>query len=555
MLKTLIIGLDGATFDLIGPWIKRGYLPTLAKLMKEGSWGELETVFPPITPAAWSSFLTGKNPGKHGIYDFLYREKGKYTTAPNNRLTRKATDFWKIFNKYGFSTGLINIPMTYPPAKLKGYMITGIMTPRTEIFEKVNYTYPDSLKGEIKNNVGEYIIHPKIPYRKGKVYQVYKELIEDLEIKSKTIQYLFGKYPTDIAMFVIGGTDKIQHDLYHLIDPNHHRYDEAEAKKDSHFILDYYKRVDNKIKIVTENFCDENTLVVVMSDHGMGPIYKWIYLNNWLMKNGYLSLKRTPITLIKKFLFILGFTPSNIYRLLLRFGFSKAKISFQAREKFISKLFLSWKDIDWMHTHAYSRGHIGQMFINKIRREPEGIVSDKEYSNLKEEIESKLSSLTDSSGVKVVEKILDRNKVYSGLYKEESADILFMPYHLEYMALGTSAFTSNKIIELSFGNTGDHRMNGIFIIKGKGIKKNYRIKNATIVDIVPNLLFWHNLPIDKEMDGKILKDIYEDKFFSSKKITFTNKLIKRKQKTTEEAYPEEESESIKKALKDLGYLG
>ncbi|GAI26760.1 unnamed protein product, partial [marine sediment metagenome] len=288
--------------------------------------------------------------GKHSIYDFLYREENKYTTAPNNRLTRKAVDFWEIFNISGLSTGLINIPMTYPPAQVNGYMITGIMTPRAEPIEKVDYSYPKSLKYEIKDKVGKYIIHPKVQYRKGRVKEVYDDLLDDLYIKSKTIQYLMEKYPTDLTMFVIGGTDKILHDLYHLLDSNHFRYDVEEAKRDKHFVLDYYKKVDQELGAIINKFCNDDTLIVIMSDHGNGPIYKWIYLNNWLLKEGYLTLKKTPLTLIKRILFSVGITPGNIYKILLKFGFSKSKTSFELRDELISRFFLSWEDIDWKHT-------------------------------------------------------------------------------------------------------------------------------------------------------------------------------------------------------------
>jgi len=131
-----------------------------------------------------------------------------------------------------------------------------------------------------------------------------------------------------------------------------------------------------------------------------------------------------------------------------------------------------------------------------------------------------------------------------------------MPSRLEYMALGTSAFISNKVVELCFGSTGNHRMNGIFIIKGKGIKKNYKIQEAKIVDIIPNLLFFYDLPIEKEMDGKVLIDIYEPRFFQSKKINY-KKLDKKPSKEEEKRkeYSTEEVNSIKKTLADLGYLG
>lgn len=554
MLKTLIIGLDGATFDLIDPWIKKGDMPNLSKLISEGAWGELQTVFPPITPAAWSSFLTGKNPGKHGIYDFLHYDMQRHEPEPNNRLTRRATDFWEIFNRNGLSTGLISIPTTYPPAEVNGYMITGLMTPRKEPVEKTDYTYPAGLKYEIKENVGKYVIHPKVPYKKGKAKKVYDDLINSLEIKVKTVRYLMTKHPTNLTMFVIAGTDKILHDMYHLIDPNHPSHDTEEAKKDAHFILDYYKNVDLRIGEIIDEFCDENTLIAVISDHGNGPIYKWIYLNNWLLKEGYLKLKKTPLTLIKRFLFNLGLTPSNIYKFLLKFGFSKSKVSFKAREKIIAKFFLSWDDIDWKRTRAFSFGHVGQIFIHKQNKETQEGVTCQEYENLKSEIEEKLEKLQDTDGTMVVEKILDKSKVYSGPYESESADIIFMPHRLEYMALGTSAFASNKIIGPAFGNSGNHRMNGIFIIKGRGIKKNYNIKNTQITDVIPNILFWNDLPIDADMDGKILKDIYEEEFLASHQAMFKEKSTETPAENTETVYSQEDVDSIRKALEDLGYL-
>jgi len=552
--KTLIIGLDGTSFDVIGPWIEDGSLSVLKGLVEQGCYGELETEFPPITACAWSSFFTGKNPGKHGIYDFLYREEGKYTSKPNNRLTRKSLDFWKILNHYGVSTGLINVPMTYPPGAIKGYMITGIMTPRNKPVEETNYTYPESLKFQIKNSIGKYIIHPKVPYRKGKSIGVYKELVEDLKIKSKTIQFLMDKYPTDLTMFVIGGTDLIQHNLFHLIDTNHPYYDSEEAEKDSHLIKDYFKLVDKELGIIIDKFCSEDTLIIVMSDHGMGPLYKWIHLNIWLMKEGYIKLKKSVFVKIKKLLFDMGFTPSNIYRILLKVGFSKAKMSFEKRDRLITKLFLSWNDIDWQKTKAYSRGHVGQVFINKKGRESEGLVTDAQLAGLKEELAGKLLSLKDNQ-TNVVEKILDPDELYKGPCRDLSPDILLMPHRLEYFALGTSAFISNKTIEPCFGSTGNHRMNGIFIIKGKGVKKNCKIEGARIVDIAPNLLFYHNLPVDKQMDGKLLHNIYEHDFLGTRKIEYKDIDKEFTSEQSRQVYSAEEAAAVESQLKDLGYLG
>ncbi len=554
MLKTFIIGLDGATFDLLTPWIKQGQMPTLAKLMRDGISGELQTVFPPLTPAAWSSFLTGKNPGKHGVYDFFYREEKRYTGAPHNRTTRRSPDFWEILNDYGLKVGLINVPMTYPPTKIDGYMLTGLMTPRTASADDVNYVYPESLKSEIKSAVGTYMIHPKVSYRKGKAKMVYDALIDDLCCKCRTVHYLIEKHPTDVTMCVINGTDKILHDLYHLIDPSHFRHDRDEAERDAHLIVDYYRCVDRELGILIGRFCNDDTLILIISDHGNGPLYKWMHVNNWLMAEGYLTLKKDIVTRVKYTLFRMGYTPANVYKILLQMGFSKAKISVGARDRLISRFFLSWDDIDWKKTRAYSRGHTGQIFINRVGREPNGIVSDEEYPSLKKEIEGKLRAFYDNDGTRLVDRILQKDEVYNGPYTEKAADILFMPYRMECQALGVSGFISNRIIEPSFGNTADHRMNGIFIMKGKHIRKGEKIKGARIVDIIPNLLFYHSLPIDEDMDGSIIKPLYEPRFFASQVLRYAS-VMRRKEEKAEAVYSDNEEIKIKKTLENLGYFG
>jgi predicted AlkP superfamily phosphohydrolase/phosphomutase len=553
-LKTLIIGLDGATFDLILPWVRQGHLPGLESFMKQGAWGELQTVFPPITAAAWSSFITAKNPGKHGIYDFLYREPGKYTTAPNNRLTRNTIDFWEIFNQNGLSTGLVNIPMTYPPAKVDGYMLTGIMTPRSADLEHVDYTFPKTLKHEIKEKVGNYSIHPKVPYQKNKAGEVYDHLLTDLDIKIRTIRYLLETKPTELMMFVIGGTDKIQHDLFHLLDPHHPRHDKEEAARDGHLVLDYFKKVDMEVAKLAADFCSSDTLLVVMSDHGFGPIYKWIFLNNWLLRHGYLKLKKHPLTLIKRLLFKTGVTPGNIYKVLMKFGFSKSNVSFEKRDRWITRFFLSWNDIDWLRTRAYSQGHVGQVYINKQGREPSGIVSGREYRAVKKDIENKLLEFYDGD-INVVEKVLDREEIYRGPFKDRGPDILFIPHRLEYMALGTSGFISNRVLEPAFGNSGNHRMNGIFIMSGKGIKNDLNVTNARIEDVVPNILFYNNLAVDEDMDGRVLEEIYEPAFFKSKSVEYMRYETKSAARGRDGSYSEEEAETVKEALRGLGYLG
>src|SRR3989454_5339778 len=127
--RLLIVGLDAATFDLICPWIAEGKLPNLAALMKDGAWGRLASILPPITPPAWTSFMTGKNPGKHGIFHFVETERDSYAMNYTNGGSRRSPTVWKLLNAAGFSVGTMNIPFTYPPEALDGFQISGLHTP------------------------------------------------------------------------------------------------------------------------------------------------------------------------------------------------------------------------------------------------------------------------------------------------------------------------------------------------------------------------------------------------------------------------------------------
>src|SRR5258708_11462961 len=159
-----VIGLDGATFDLIHPFIAQGFLPNLQSLISKGSYGELSSTIPPVTASAWTSFMTGKNPGKHGLFDFMQRRKNSYDLAPVSAFDRDGKAVWEIASELGKKCIVIGVPVTYPPTPLNGLMVTGMLTPRGA----ADYTYPPELKNEIAGAIGEYIVYSDEVYSKGR---------------------------------------------------------------------------------------------------------------------------------------------------------------------------------------------------------------------------------------------------------------------------------------------------------------------------------------------------------------------------------------------------
>src|SRR6266404_3961929 len=221
--KVLIVGLDSATFDLARPWIDEGKLPSLAALMKNGAWGRLASVVPPITPPAWTSFMTGKNPGKHGIFHFVETEPGGYAMNYTNATSRRSPTVWKLLNAAGFSVGTMNIPFTYPPETLDGFQISGMDTPS----ENSPFIHPLSLRKDLEDHVGKmsldirYLGAMSTEERRARVLAELEKL--DRQWAAVAL-YLLEHRPQDVMMFVFMSIDTVQHYFWQYMDRSHFLY-------------------------------------------------------------------------------------------------------------------------------------------------------------------------------------------------------------------------------------------------------------------------------------------------------------------------------------------
>ena len=160
-MRVLVIGLDGVTFDLLGPWIEAGELPNLRRLMQQGAWGELRSTLPPISSSSWSSFATGVNPGKHGLVDFVYPGTDSYKVSMINATSRRTRALWNWLNDAGYKVGLLGIPTTYPTEAVDGFMVSGFLSPGPDS----DWAYPPSLKPELVEELGEFLLSPNERYR------------------------------------------------------------------------------------------------------------------------------------------------------------------------------------------------------------------------------------------------------------------------------------------------------------------------------------------------------------------------------------------------------
>ena len=547
--KVLLIGLDGATWDLLKPWMDESRLPTLHRLVGKGASGDLLSTVPPLTAAAWISLSTGKNPAKHGIFDFVFPRLSSYDVSVANIRMRDSRAIWNMVSDHGKKVAIVGVPMTYPPEEVNGLMISCFMTPDSES----QYTYPVDLKQELSSKGYEFPTRLSERNRSRNVRAFLREVAADTEARVRTVLYLLENKPWDLFAFVFLSPDLLQHDLWHIMDPLHpqHRASENRYLED---IARFYTRLDGYLGDIVSRV-DDSTLVLVVSDHGFGRATHFFYVNNWLLSQGLLRPKRNLLSQSKHLMFKLGITPMNGFRLLslLRLGWLRKSFRFGRNYDRVRRITFSFDDIEWSKTKAFSVGNFGQIYLNVKERQPCGTVEPgEEYELLRQEIANKLLEYRDpTTGKTVIESVLKKEELFSGPYVEYAPDLIPFSQGLEYVSFGTSDFGSNKISMPIFGLSGYHRMEGILVAAGADVKSNAIIQDASILDIAPTILYAMGLPIPSDMDGKVLFGAFRTDFTANNPVVFDDSQAT--QTHAPGTYTQAEEEQIRRRLKGMGY--
>ena len=565
----MVIGLDGATFVLLKPWLEQGKLPALQRLIQEGTHGELLSTVPPLSPQAWTSFMTGKNPGKHGIFEFTDFEPQSYNIRFTNATCRVGKSLWRILSEEGKKVGVINVPMTYPPEPVNGFLVSGFEAPGVHS----TFTYPPDLYERIRKEVGKYDIHGDYWSTKGPEYYI-KKTLETVDNHAAVTLYLISRYDLDFFMPVFCSTDRIQHFCWKYMDSSYPGHDPSEAERYGDAILRVYEKVDGYIRQYLEAIEGEKT-VIIMSDHGAGPYYKVIYLDQWLEERGLLAYKRGEQTFghgVKQFL---SKMTKTVYLQARKYlprdvkDWLKGNVS-GIRRRIESHLILS--NIDWAHTKAFSMGvETTLIYINVKGRFPLGTVSPgEEYEEVRDFIVRELSKLRDpETGDLVVENVHKREGIYHGGCLDQAPDLVVIWKNYEYITRrhylsegnrkGKPLISSDlKVGEvgdlMSLEQTGSHRPEGIVVFSGPHIRKGGVVQGARIIDLAPTILHLMGLPVPEDMDGRTLAEIFEDQFLKKHPIAYSDAISESAQRQKGAPYSEEEARVIEKRLRDLGYL-
>jgi predicted AlkP superfamily phosphohydrolase/phosphomutase len=553
--RVMVIGLDGATFALLEPLMASGVMPFLARFREESAYGELLSTMPPVTAPAWASFMTGVNPGRHGIYEFAHRQRGSLSQVPVNATYLQSPTLWQRLSTGGVRVGVINVPLTYPPTPVNGFLISGLMTPRGAR----DFTYPRALLDELEARFGPYRLHHRQVYTKGRVHAVLSEARAILDYRLQTARYLLQQRDWDFFMVYFQGTDRVQHELWHILDETHPAHDLREAAQHAEDMLGFFRVVDDAVRELATQ-APNDTTVIVMSDHGFGPIHKFLNFNVWLLQQGFLELKSNVTARLKYLAFRNGLTPAFAYRLAMRLGLAHLRLAAGMTKRatllhLLERSFLSLSNVDWSRTVAYSRGNYGQIFINLQGREPHGIVTPVEYETVRETIIERLRKLTDpETGEPIIARVFRTEELYWGERADCAPDLLPITRDMRYKPLGTVSFTSHRLVEPTFGNSGDHRMEGVLFLCSSGVRPGHRLSNVYIVDLTPTILYLLEQPVPANLDGTVLTEAFDQQFLSNHPILWEEDRYAQEKEQIPVGYTLAEEKAVLEQLRRLGYV-
>ena len=568
--KMMIIGLDGATLNLILPWAKEGKLPNIARLLAEGVHGYLESAIPPVTPPAWSSFMTGKNPGKHGHFHFIEPVPKSYEIRYTNALSRKSQTIWKILNDAKMTVGVINVPFTFPPEPVSGYMISGMDTPD----EKSDFVYPLSIRKELEAQCGELLLDIRyLGYminddRRNEVLRGLEAIDEQ---RTKAATYLLEHHPTDVVMLAYTSTDTAQHYFWHYMDPQHYLHDAQGAEKFKNAILNVYQRLDKTIGAFLSKLPEE-TIVMLVSDHGAGPTTdRALSLNRYLSQLGFLKFKSDGTKKGRV---------NTALQAVVRSLDTLLKGNLSSRQKTqLARIFpglrRTWESyssaltsIDWAETKAYCVEILSSppaVFINQKGVKPQGTVEKgAEYDALITLIIQKLYDLKDpKTGQQLISKVYRREEIYKGPYTDQAPDITLAwweggTFNSKPSGSGGMGLPPVGLLQNTVGPksewSGNHLLHGTLILKGGPFKAGLNLKQARIIDIAPTLLHLLGVPIPDDMDGQVLTEAFTDDFLSSRSVQYQKGDASPVHQGDQDPYSKEDAARVQERLKDLGYL-
>lgn len=543
--RVLIIGLDGGTWSVLDRFMGLGKMPFLAEFSRRGHRADLLSTDPAITPVAWSSFATGMNPGKHGVFGFLspQSEPGSYFPPPVRRDGVRAPSLWRRVSEAGLRAVVLSVPLTYPPEAVNGFVVSGMFTPE----EAADSTHPRSLASELAaiDAMPKFRLDFSLKAGKGRREEELARALEadacnyfadldDMTGRLGKAALHLGRQPWDLMVVVFMGTDRLQHVLWNEVvgcSP-----DSALGKR----ICDFYGRVDEAIaELVTA--AGDDTVTIVMSDHGFGPCHGSFGMTRWLIDQGYASHRPRRLYGTAR----AALDATGMKGLAARMMSKRRGVARAVRRSFIP--------LDWSRTRAFFQSGTYGIRLNVRGRENEGIVApDREYESLRQELIERVQEIRDpSTGARVIAAARPSEEVYAGPEVRWAPDIILHPDPRLGHHLVPGNPIDTELIRPDPKTRGSHRREGVLAVGGRGVRRDADRRPRSIEDVAPTALWLLGLPVPSDLDGEGLRDLFEG---TPRPRGIPGGATPRPRADGAGEYTEEEQAEIVERLRNLGYV-
>jgi len=459
MRKALLIGLDCAAPELIfHRFIDR--LPNIRGLMQRGAYGRLESSDPPITIPAWMVMATSRSPGRLGLYGFRHRKENSYKDIwiASSRMVREKK-IWDYVAEAGGKSCIVAVPPSYPPVPIDGWLVGCFITPDA----KRDYTYPPELREEIRELVGEYL--PDVEFRIEDKRGLIKGLREMTEQHFEVVKHLMRTRDWRFFMFVEIGLDRVHHAYWKYFDEEHHLH--QPGSEFENVVSDYYAYLDEKVGELLE-IIDDDTVVLVASDHGGKRMKGAICINSWLAEQGLLKLRR-PVEKISR---------------------------------------LEEADIDWGKTVAWGwGGYYARIFLNVKGREANGVVDPEDYERVRDDIAERIRGIRGPDGEEWRTVVLKPDETFPEC-RGDPPDLMVYFDDLYWRSAGTMGHGGIYLPENDTGpDDAVHDKMGLYVYHDPKTDLGGKIEDLRIVDVAPTILKAMGISIPRGMEGSPLKYI------------------------------------------------
>jgi len=454
--RVLVVGLDCAAPEIV--FARRDEFPILHGLMKRGISGKLRSSDPPITIPAWMVMATGLDPGRLGLYGFRHRKGYSYDEMwiANSKAVRDKK-LWDYVGEAGGRSTLVSVPPSYPPYPVAGNLISCFITPPGPGKET---TFPSELKGEIEERFGPYIFD--VVFRTEDRDQILREIYAMTEKRFEVMEWLVEAKPWNLFMFVEIGVDRVHHAFWKYMDRAHHLYEPGNRFENA--IVDYYKYLDGKIGRLIAKAGDD-TVVLVVSDHGAKRMKGAFCVNEWLIERGWLAVKERPSK------------PTSLDDLA----------------------------VDWSKTKAWAwGGYYARVFLNIEGREPKGVIPPGDYEKERDTLLAELKSIRGPKRETWATRVIKPQEYYEEL-EGEYPDLMVYFDDLYWRSAGTLGHGTMYLPENDTGpDDAVHAQHGIYILHDPKSGRS-GTRDADILDIAPTVLDIMGLAVPARLKGQVLR--------------------------------------------------